>query len=111
MNINGADTETSTVFEFTHPNNGNSDGWNAAHTRSWKTKSISPASTTSGFDANKYGHPSARSTSGTMHTFGSSVVERSETSSDVRSNGWHKKSSIPLGDTTVAGYGPMVRYA
>ena len=77
--------------------------WTQVSTKSWHTQSIKPSSVTSRSNANHYGDTSATSVTGSSRSFISNVAERSD-ASGVRSNGWVKKSAIPLGTPGHASY-------
>jgi hypothetical protein len=97
MSINGSVPETLIGSEYScsvGSGNGypNEDGWSEVQTRSWHSGSIgasASASANSGFDGNRYGHPSSTSRAGTQRTYASTIAERSD-EAEVRPNGWAK---------------------
>ncbi|KAF2850893.1 hypothetical protein T440DRAFT_74324 [Plenodomus tracheiphilus IPT5] len=96
--------------EYEHPAAGNNTGIAEVHSnKSWHTASAGPRSTGSKLNQNAYGNASLTTPSGSVHSFASSVAERS--SREIRSNGWTKIRSArnhspvrcgpmtPMGDT------------
>lgn len=85
LSTNGAVCETLIDSEYSYqPVKASKAGtWSeVASTKSWHTGTATASSSGSGFDPNRYGNPGARSVSGSVHSFNSSVVERSQTGSD-----------------------------
>jgi hypothetical protein len=89
LSINRSVPETLIDSEYAFPAFGNGNGTGDRRSEnSWHT-----GTATTGANLNRYGNPSATSHTGTQHTYGSSVAERSE-AGGVRPNGWPR---IPLG--------------
>ncbi|KAF1851643.1 uncharacterized protein K460DRAFT_38780 [Cucurbitaria berberidis CBS 394.84] len=101
MSVSGSSNETAANSGYTYPSardfkSGDDGNWTEVRTKSWHTESTGPASTSSGFNSNRYGKAPATSTTGPALTLVSGGAERSETS-ESRHNGWAKKSDIPRG--------------
>lgn len=95
MSTNGevSDTLIDSEFSYKPANDATPGTWSqVAGTKSWHTGTATASSTHSGFDPNRYGRPGARSVSGSVHSFNSSVAERSQYSSHQgeRTNGFAK---------------------
>lgn len=93
MSLNGSITNTLIESEYDlSSQNNDKDGWNTVESKSWRSKSTTAPSASSGFDANKYGKPQSRAASGSVtssvRSFSSGYAERSDTTS--YKNGWAK---------------------
>ncbi|KAF2131205.1 hypothetical protein P153DRAFT_430422 [Dothidotthia symphoricarpi CBS 119687] len=105
LSVSGSVPETLIETEYALPAADHS--WSEVCTKSWHTKSVT--ATSSGFNPNKYGNPNASATassSRSVHSFASSVAERSDSSEriETRASGFAKvrafKPSAPLKDDT-----------
>ena len=90
MSVGGevSDTLIDSEFSYNSANDPKPGTWSQvaggkiAGTQSWHTSSERASSTTSNLDARKYGRPGTRSIAGSVHSFNSSIAERSQFSSD-----------------------------
>lgn len=85
MSVNGGVSDTLIDSEFSQKpaNEPRLDTWSeVAGTRSWHTGTATSSSARSNFDPSRYGKPSAGSVSGSVHSFNSSIAERSQTGDD-----------------------------
>ena len=78
-----SDTLIDSEFSYKTANATKPGTWSeVAGTRSWHTGTATASSTRSDFDPNRYGRPETRSVSGSVHSFNSSIAERSQSGSD-----------------------------
>ena len=70
-------------FSYTPANDPKRETWSeVAGTKSWHTGTETASNARSGFDPSKYSRPDTRSVSGSVHSFNSSIAERSQSSSN-----------------------------
>ncbi|KAF2629826.1 hypothetical protein BU25DRAFT_364158 [Macroventuria anomochaeta] len=84
LSVSGEVSDTLIDSEFSYkPANDTKPGtWSeVAGTKSWHTGTETASSVRSGFDPNRYGRPGARSVSDSVHSFNSSIAERSQSDS------------------------------
>ncbi|KAF9698346.1 hypothetical protein EKO04_003645 [Ascochyta lentis] len=87
VSLNGAisDTLIDSEFSYNPAKDSNPGTWSTGPgpgTNTWHTGSATASSTRSGFDRTRPGNPSASSVSGSVHSFNSSIAERSQSGSD-----------------------------
>ena len=85
MSVSGEASDTLIDSEFSFkPADGAQSGTvsEVADTKSWHTGTAASSSARSSFDPSRYGKPGTRSTSGSMHSFNSSIAERSQSGYD-----------------------------
>ncbi|KAH6618575.1 Stc1 domain-containing protein [Boeremia exigua] len=82
MSFSGQVTDTLIDSEFSLGPAETATWSDVARTQSWHTDTARSSSARTGFDPNRYGRPGTQSGSGSMHSFDSSIAERSQSCSD-----------------------------